>query len=399
MKKQWYLFSFMVVIALAVAACGPKTETTADKTSTTGKAPAIAGTYSGAYTTNIITSTTPYTLTITQDGYNLGGQFTSLKISGPVTGTVAADKTMSLTITEARSLGTIKVTLSSVGSGFAVTSVSGTDVFGIHTSGSGTGVTSTSPVSLLANGYNGIGTFVNNGALPIASGIYPISVTNLLPDGSGNYSGVVTNKFVSGMLSIQYYSEYSLYSGIIYTGFGTSTWALKNGGFTSSDIANNLSLTILDDLAFPSVFAYVMTLHPGDFTKVFPGTWNYNNPDQTATGILSLQLVVTSPDGVNYSVNAAANVRQVAGGPVDTVSGTLGGAYNLNPVTNPRAASGRVFQVALAPSGSLTLKDNSGSTTGLSVYIDWLDNSTAKPTALISVDTGSKTWADITLEK
>ncbi len=411
--KRSILLAIAGLLMLQLMGCGggggggSASDTTPGTTTTTTTpsvpAPVVAGTYEGTYKTNILTSLIPYSLTITQSGSALTGDFASQKISGAVSGTVAADKTMTLTVTEPRSLGSVVVVLTPAASGYTITSVKGTDVFGGHTVGTGTAASVTAPVvPVFANGYNGTGTFINSSDLstnPVSTpaGTYPVSITNLRPAGGGNYAATLVNKFTVGLLGIQYIPAASAYFGLVYSSPGVLPYILGNGGFTPASMLTNQMLYRGEMASITYITTTSMALHPGDFTKVFPGAWTYTNPDSAAVGILSMQITATSSNGINYSAQATANVRQSVGGPVDTVSGALTGIYNLDPAVNPRAAAGRVFQMALNPSGALTLTNNSGLTTSLTMYVAWVDNGTLPEKALVSVDTGNSTWPDITL--
>lgn len=408
--KSRILLILMMFVSLQMAACGGGGSSTPGTDSNPGgggssNLPVVAGDYSGSYTTNVITTSTPYALSLTQSGSSLSGQFTSTKISGAVSGTVAADKSMALTVTEPRLLGTVSLNLTPTNNGYTITSVSGTDAFGTHTTVVGTAVTSTPPVATLANGYNGIGTFLNGSAtstvpVGLASGTYPVSITNLLPDGSGNYSGVVACKYVGGLISFTYSPGASLYYGMIYPGGTTPKWQFGNGGFTTADITNALNMYRYEPINANYLYTTSMTMHSGDFSKVFPGlTWTYTNPDQSATGVLSMQLQVLPTNGVGYTAQLSASVRQTVGGVVDTISSLVSGNYDLNPAVNSHVA-GRVFQLKLSPvAGSSVITNNSGLTTNADLYVAWVDNSNGTNKSQISVDTGNKAWPDITLTK
>lgn len=405
--KKWCSLSLLAVTSLIIAACGggggaSAGSGTSDGTAATVQAPVVGGNYSGTYHTNAISST-PYSMWISQADSILTGDFTSTKISGKVTGTVSADKIMTLTVTEPRSLGSIQITLTPSGTGYVVSSISGTDVFGMHTSGSGTVAAAAAPASEFANGYNGTATFLNGtatSAVPVTTsgGTYPISITNILPDGNGGYSGVIVSKIVAGMLGITYVPVASQYVGTVYTGPSSLKFIMGNGGFTLADMLSNQTL-YRQESNTSAVYLYTtsMALHPGDFGKVFPGvTWSYTNPDQTAVGILSMKLNVAPSNGINYSAAVTSSIRYTAGGPVDTVSGNVSGTYDLNQAVNPRAP-GRVFQLVLTPSAPLVIANNSGLTANMNIYVAWVDNGSSTRQALMTVDTGTKALPDVIL--
>jgi hypothetical protein len=369
-----------------------------------GTTQSVAGNYTGTYTTNVVTASTPYSLTLDQSGNTVTGTFASTKISGKVYGTVAANNTIALTITEPRMLGTITATMTPTGSAWALSSLAGTDVFGVHTTGTGT-VTKiiTPPISVFANGYNGTATITNFSNLtsnPVTTpgGTYPVSITGLLPDGSGCYSGVIANRFAAGILSISYIALASQYTGIIYSG-GAQNWVFgySGGGFLLSDLPSAMMLERLDTGA-AYLYSTSMILHPGDITKTLPGTWAYTNPVPTAAGIQSLSATITGVGGLSYTASVTATIRQTVGDPVDTVSGTLQGNYDLNPARDSFTGT-RVFQLGLVPTGTLNITNNSGLTTGLGIYLDWVDNSTIPMKSQVSVHSGNKVWPDITMTR
>lgn len=406
-----FLLGLGALLTFSLSACGgggeePSTGTLADGTGSNGgivnTAPSVAGNYTGVYNTNVVTASTPYSLTLYQNGSEVTGIFTSIKISGSVYGTVAANNIITLTISEPRMLGTIKANMTPTGNTWTLSGLSGTDVFGVHTTGTGTATKrNTPPTSVFANGYNGTATITNFSHLtpnPVTTpgGIYPVSITGLLPDGSGGYSGAIANRFVSGMLSISYYPSGLQYLGRVYCGgSGTQDWAFGNGGFQLSDLPSDMMLYRLD-IGGAYLSSTSMSLHPGDITKTLPGTWTYSNPLPTAVGIQSLSANITGIDGLSYTASVTATIRQTTGGPVDTVSGTLQGNYDLNPALDSFTGT-RVFQLGLTSTGSLNITNNSGLTSGLGIYLDWVDNSTTPMKSQISVHSGNKVWPDINM--
>lgn len=420
MNKWVKLVGFLVLTA-ALAACGGGGGGQGDGAgATTGTGGTVgsgagttvvnvAGNYTGTYKTNIIVSNLPYSLSLQQNGSSLTGQFNSRAITGTVTGTVAADKSMALTITEPAGVGTVNVALTPSGNSWVVSSVTGTDAFGIHTSGSGTVTANNTPLtSVFANGYNGYGTFANQSNLSgqiigTASGTYPISISNLLPDGSGTgWSGTFSNLFVSGIIGISYVNGASLYTGVIYPAPGSYPWAVGNGGFQVSEMLTNMYFSRVEPNSMTTYVDTVSTsLHNGDIAKTLPGTWTYTNPDPNVAGIASMSITVTT-NGWNYTGQVTASIRQTANDPTtDTVTGTITGVYNLAPYTNPHIGSKRVFQMKWANSGGtpLTITNPSGLTSDLIVYVNYVENSTTPMRFVVNVDSGNKSWPDITLTR
>jgi len=405
MKKRliWWLGALIMV---SLTACGGSDSGSDSPSGAPGSggspntAAKVDGNYTGSYTTNLIPST-PFALSLSRSGSIVTGQFTSTKISGSVSGSVNDSGTVEITITEPRSLGTVNMTLLPSGQNITVSSVTGTDLFGKHTSGTGfANVAAAPPVTLFANGYNGVATFINMSPLPLfgtQSGTYPVSITGILPDGSGGYSGTIKNKFAAGLLSIVYVPAAAKYVGTIYQGNDAPNWIVGDGGFNISDMENNLYMYRLHSTA-ADVYTSSCALHSGDFIKVLPGTWSYTNPDSAAIGVQSLTATIVSGNGISYIAQVSAVVRQVVGGPVDTISGTLVGTYDLNPTINNHTGA-RVFQLGLVATSPLTITNNSGATTNFAIYIAWVDNSTSPLKSLISVDTGNRAWPDITLTR
>lgn len=408
----------LAVVALSLAACGggggAGSGTGAGGTvgSTGGggggsTTPGVAGQYTGAYKTNVITSSTPYALYLTQNGSTVSGRFVSTKITGQVGGSVANDGTLTLIVSEPVGLGTIYVSMAPTGSGtWTLATISGSDVFGTHTSGSGTLAPMVStPSTTFASGYNGYANFLNNSAtstapVPFPSGMYPMSITNIASDGSGyGWSGTMYNAFFSGILSLSYITSGSIYTGQIYPGGGAYRWVMGNGGFFLSDIASNLYFYRLD----PSM-TYIDTssvrLWPGDLTQDIPGTWSYTNPNQSAVGILSASVTYGPTNGSIYTAQVSVSLRQTAGGAVDTVTGLVSGFYDLSPATTSHAV-GRTFQFKMAPpdAQSLTITNNSGLTTGFSLYMNFMNSSTSPKQLDLVFDSGNKAWADTVLTK
>lgn len=370
----------------------------------------IAGEYTGSYKTNLITADTPFYLTLKQAGTTLTGQFSSVKISGTVTGRIAnTDKSFTVTVTEPYGAGSVVVSFSQAGNHWTILSVTGTDVFGAHTSGSGTLAVATGVTSPFANGYNGYGNFVNNTnasdqVIATVSGTYPISMTSLLPDGSGKgWSGVMNNIFMSGMMNIIYNPVMSMYDGNIVKTGSAYPWGMGPGNFVT-DLADPTGGFMYFWRSDPSLNVYIdsnsVVLHPGDITKTLPGVWTYTNPSTTAAGVVSMTLTVTSVDGVHYVGQVSAIIRQSDGSAVvDLVSGTLSGAYDMTPHTNPHITPERVFQIKMSSSSALNITNPSGLTSDLVVYLNYVDNSTSPMQSVVNVDSGNRAWGDITLTK
>lgn len=400
---------FVVLITLVSTAflgCGSNPTTTTSG-GISKKLPSLAPAYTGTYTTDILNNPVPFAIKLTQTGKNIIGNFTSTKITGTLTGTLEGS-TLLITITEPGESGTISMvgTLSNDNDSIALIEISGTDVFGLHTSGSGNCSGGTAPTSPFADSYNGVVEMDNLGVFSsyrFQTGNYPILITNLSSDGHGSYSGAFFSQFATGILCLAstantdpitlqpllYKSDltYSLNDGIdiptvsTVHGYSLATMPL----LLSTSLPNPYRLIVVAQVPSP----HKVDLHPGNPSNDLVGGWTYSG-DSPISNLISLSVKIL-PSGSN-SFTAQVNARLKVNGVTDTIYGTLRGGYDVAP------HDGYAMHFTVPPNGiPLTISNNSGQTKQLDLYLVWVDNQTL--TMQMGIDTTGNGPSRITMLK
>jgi hypothetical protein len=400
------LFLGLVGSCFSLAACGGGSGTSSSSGSTTtsggsnntnngqpGTAAVLAQNYKGTYRTNIITTSPSFLLTLTQNGSAFSGTFTSIKIAGQAVGTVSGSN-ITFTVTEPGNGGQVTFTGTVSGSTMTIGSITGLDTFGNNTSGTGSCTAlATPPISNFTTAYNGIAYLGNNsnfigaqsvGVTPFAptSGNYPVSVTGFAPDGSGNYAGSFTSGFLSGIFTMNWFSNGGYYYFQLYPQNALSWFGGQNQSPSDSSIALSPPGTT------GSYVTSTLNLHPGSISSDLAGTYTFTGT--AIPGVKNLQMVITSTDGIHFSAQITGAVQEASGAQVDTVSGALQGVYDLQPHADPAIYnSGYAIKFAAAGGAPLTIGNNSGLTPSFTVYLSYVD--TATGTINVDVDAGDST--------
>lgn len=380
-----FVVATMVVFSLAVSGCGGGGST--PPTSPSGGSVVVPASLTGSYTTNILSSAVPFSLTSKQLGAALTGLFSSAAFNGPITGTVNSNGTVTFTIQQAS--GNITVTATLSGGTISITSITGTDTFGYHTTGAGSCTEPVSTGTAFKQSYNGVVSITNTGdpRYAVATGSYPVLVEGLVKVGE-DYRGLWISKMVTGIVTLAKNPTLNLYAPSITSAL--ATYYINDGvdgegssllGYSFANMPFFLSVpqtgnpSMYDILAQESSPAHQIDLHTGNPAFTLPGSWSLSTPP--ASGVTQLNISVTTANYYNFTATVSA--KRVVGGATDIITGTMTGTYDPANNTN--------YAIKFIADSGFTITNNSGTTSKFELGLIYTDstNSTAK----MVVDSGA----------